>query len=358
MGSWSFSPCWSVGAPAGSGLRWPAAPATAPPSTYAYNLQVMTEWDPAVSYSNEVIAMNNMYEQLTRYNSTTGKVEPLLAASWSKSADGLTWTFNLRHHATFHTGRPVTAAAAKAALDRTIKLGEGAAYEWGAVKSIAAPDTYTLVFHLSYPSPLDLISTAAYGAYIYDTQAAGSGDLAAWFEKGNEAGSGPYSLAQWNKGEETELRLNSFPPYWGGWSGAHYQHLVFQVVPEPTTAAQLLQAGEVTFVNQLPPSLWQQVGTYENVRTSEQASFQNEVSMFNTASGPLVDVRLRRAVMLALDYQGLNRALFGSATLSSGFVPARPAGLSGRARAGAGPAAGPRTAGAGRLRAGRQEADV
>ena len=39
----------------------------------------MTDWDPATSYSNEIIAMNNMYETLTRYDTQTKKVEPLLA---------------------------------------------------------------------------------------------------------------------------------------------------------------------------------------------------------------------------------------------------------------------------------------
>ena len=81
-------------------------------------------WDPATEYSDGIIAMPNMYETLTRYNSVTHKADPLLATSWSKSADGLTWTFHLRHGVHFHAGRLMTAQAAKAALQRTIKLGE------------------------------------------------------------------------------------------------------------------------------------------------------------------------------------------------------------------------------------------
>ena len=67
----------------------------------------------------------------------------------------------------------MTAQAAKAAIQRTIKLDGGASYVWGAVKTIDTPDQYTLVFHLSYPSPLALQASADYSAYIYDTQAQG-----------------------------------------------------------------------------------------------------------------------------------------------------------------------------------------
>ncbi|MSV53762.1 MAG: ABC transporter substrate-binding protein, partial [Actinobacteria bacterium] len=101
------------GAPSGAPTTAPA-PATAITATFTYlnNLDVVTEWDPATSYSNEVIAMNNIYEQLTRTNAETGSTEPLLATSWETSADGLTWTFKLRDGVTFSNGNPADAKAA------------------------------------------------------------------------------------------------------------------------------------------------------------------------------------------------------------------------------------------------------
>ena len=93
--------------------------------TYDVNSQVMIGWDPATGYSNEIIAMNNMYEQLTRYNSQTQQVEPLLATSWTTSSNGLTWTFTLRPGVTFHTGRAMTSTDVKASIDRTIQVNGG-----------------------------------------------------------------------------------------------------------------------------------------------------------------------------------------------------------------------------------------
>mgnify|MGYP003694155993 CR=1 FL=1 len=196
--------------------------------TYSVNSEVMIGWDPATGYSNEVIALHNIYETLTRYNAATQEVDPLLAESWESSKDGLTWTFTLRPDVTFHTGNPLTADAAKASIERTMEIGEGAAYIWGAVKKIDAPDDTTLVFHLSYPSPLDLVSSGTYSAYIYDTTASGGQDLGDWFADGNDAGTGPYMVSEYNPGDEIELRLEAYPDYWGGWDDAdHYERYVF-----------------------------------------------------------------------------------------------------------------------------------
>jgi peptide/nickel transport system substrate-binding protein len=288
--------------------------------TYANNLEVMTSWDPATSYSNEVIAMNNVYEQLTRYDSTTAKVVPLLAESWTTSPDGLTWTFKLRQGVKFSTGKPLDAAAAKAAIDRTIQLKGGAAYEWDAVKSIDAPTPSTLVFTLSTPAPLDLVASSAYSAFIYDTSA-DSGDLAAWFESGHTAGTGPYVVDSWNKGQENELKLKANPDYWGGWSGDHYTQIVYRVVPEETTAVQLLQSGDVDFVPRLSPSLFKSLAGDPKVKTAESSSFENLLAMLNTASGPLADPKLRQAVSKAIDYDGIITASQGSLVKAQGVVP-------------------------------------
>lgn len=289
--------------------------------TYVDNNTIMIGWDPAVSYSNELVAMANMYEQLVRYDSRAKKVKPLLATSWKSENGGKRWTFTLREGVTFHTGRRLDAAAAKAALDRTIEMGKGAAYEWESVKRIEAPDARTLVFHLSYAAPLDLIASSAYAAYIYDTKAASGKNLGKWFEAGHEAGTGPYRLERWDKGRETEVRLKAYREYWGPRNGPHYDRVVFRVVPQDTTAAQLLRSGDATFVQRLTPQLWRQVDGEQGIATSDTPSFQNLIAMLNTASGPLKDERVRQAIAAAMDYRGLLSALKGSGVAAHGTIP-------------------------------------
>ncbi|WP_283138089.1 ABC transporter substrate-binding protein [Rhizohabitans arisaemae] len=294
----------------------PAAPTA--PFVYAFNLDVITNWDPATSSSNEIIALQNVYETLTKYNPETRKAEPRLAVSWTASPDGRGWTFKLREGAKFHTGKPVDAAAVKASIERTRKMAGYAAYIWDSVKAIQVVNPTTVRFSLSYPAPLDLIASAGYGAYVYDTTAAGRGDLKAWFAEGRDAGSGPYTVGTWEKGRETELTLKAFDDYWGGWKDpGHYRDVRFRVTPEETTAWQLLKRGEVGFMERVSPQLFAQAPA-DGVQTSETSSFQNLLVLFNTES---TDVRVRRAVQKAIDYQGLVTAAKGSIVLGGGLVP-------------------------------------
>jgi len=288
--------------------------------TYDTYTPVMIDgWDPATEYSNGIIAMSNMYETLTRYNTVTHKVGPLLATSWSSTHGGLTWTFQLRHGVHFHTGRLLTAPAARAAILRTAKLNGGAAYIWGAVKTIDTPGTYTLVFHLKYPAPLDLEASADYSAYIYDTKAAGSGDLTKWLNAPHDAGTGPYTIATWNKGQEFEVVEKAYPNYWGGWSGAHFKRVVFRVVPQDTTAAQLLRAGQVSFVEQMSPSLWKSLRGAAGIRLMSAPSWQNLLGQLNSKALSLPE---RQAISYGINYRGIIAALQGAGVPSSGIVPA------------------------------------
>ena len=291
--------------------------------TYDTSAPVMDDgWDPATEYSDAIIAMSNMYETLTRYDSATHQVKPLLATSWSSSKNGLTWTFHLRQGVKFHTGRLMTAQAAKAAIERTIKLNGGAAYVWGAVKSIDAPGPDTLVFHLTYPSPLDLEASADYSAYIYDTKAAGSGSLTKWLNTPHDAGTGPYTVQTWNKGQEFEVTLNQFPGYWGGWKGSHFTKVVYRVVTagHHRGAAAALGPGQLRGAD--GPGA---VGVAAR-RARRQAGQRGRPGRTCSASSTprTLSLPVRQAILYGINYNGIVAALKGAATLSSGLVPDGP----------------------------------
>lgn len=288
--------------------------------TYSQSSEVIVGWDPSTENSNSIVALANVYDTLTRYNSQTQDLDPSLATAWETSGDGLQWTFTIRDGVTFHTGRAMTAEDVKASIERTIDLGQGAAYIWSPVKSIEAPDASRVVFTLKYPAPLDLIASAGYAAYVFDTQAV-SGDLEKWFEEGNDAGTGPYQVDSWNQGQEVELRLKSYPGYWGGWDGNRYERVVFRVVPEATTAAQLLRDGQLTFVQRMTPQLFESFDGDSKFQTVQATSWQSLLALLNTRSGPLANPDLRKAVSYGIDYEGILTALKGAAAPSTGVVP-------------------------------------
>lgn len=112
---------------------------------YACGSEPYLTLDPSVENSNGVCVLQNVYETLTRYNDQTGEVEPYLATSWTHNDDGTVWEFTLREDVSFHDGTKMNANAVKKSIDRTIKLGKGAAYIWTNVESVEVVSDYVSV---------------------------------------------------------------------------------------------------------------------------------------------------------------------------------------------------------------------
>lgn len=289
--------------------------------TYLYNTAIVTDLDPALHSSSEQIVLENVYEQLTYYNAETGEIEPELAQTWQASEDGLTWTFQLREDAVFHSGRAVDATAVKESIDRTIELQSGLSYIWDSVESIEAPSATEVVFRLSYPAPLDLVTAAGYAAYVYDVNAAGDEDLGEWLNAGNDAGSGPYEIVKYAAGQANELRLEAFADYPDGWTDEQFAAVEFVISPEQTTSWQLMQSGEGDFMFNLRPELFAEAKKNEAVQTFQRTSFTNSFAFLNTEAGPLADVKVREALSKTLDLDGLAQLLQGAADPASGLIP-------------------------------------
>nr|MBO2508029.1 ABC transporter substrate-binding protein [Bacillota bacterium] len=279
--------------------------------------EVMVFWDPSDSFSNEIMAMQNMYETLLHYDPLADDFKPVLATSWDRSEDGLTWTFHLRQGVKFHTGKEMTSADVKGSIERTIQRGQGASFIWDPLDRIETPDDYTVVFHLKYPAPLDLIVSAGYSAYIFDVDVADE----EWFNAGNDAGTGPYTVESWTQGEQ--LVLTRFDDYWGGWNDPRqWDKVVFRIVPEAATRRQLMETGQGDFTYGLPPEMVEALRSNANLQVVETPSFQNLLGMLNTEKAPLDDVRVRKALAHAFPYQQVvDHVMQGTARPARGPIP-------------------------------------
>lgn len=302
-----------------------AAPARADTLVYALYDDIK-DWDPAVAFSLEAILLRNVYEPLVRYaapspasSDTAPPIEGVLATEWHVSSDALTWTFVLREGVTFHDGTPFNAAAAKASLDRTIALGQGAAFIWDGVEEITAPNDTTLVIRTSRPIPIDLIASAQYGAYIYSPAAAENGTD--WFNQGNAAGTGPYKVAGWTRGQQIVLEQNQ--DYWRGWDDTQFQRIIMKVVAEAATQAQLIRSGGADFATLLPVDLLQRLKTDPNITVDLAPSWINTQALINTQKYPTDDINFRRALTYAWDYASIATEIYqGTADVAQGPVPA------------------------------------
>jgi len=132
------------------------------------------------------------------------KIKPVLAESWSTSADGKTWTFKLRKGVKFHNGRPLTAADVKFSLDRildpkTAARGKGSL---SIIESVQAVDPETVRVHLTRPSGAFLSRIAGTYQAILPPEAVQGPAFKA-------IGTGPFQLTEWKTNERVELSRSS-----------------------------------------------------------------------------------------------------------------------------------------------------
>lgn len=280
----------------------------------------VTTLDPSVSYSTELQYMANMYETLIRVNPPGSKelFSYVLATGFTASEDGLTYTFNLRKGVKFHDGTPFTAEAVKYSIERTKKIGKGAAFIWGELKEIKIVDDYTVKFILSDPAPLPAIAASAYASYII-SPSVGDKDQA-WFDQGNDAGTGPYTLKNYKSGESWILA--KFDDYWGGWDGKHVENVLVKYTKDGLVQLKMLQSNEAMLAGRLPIDSYAKVRTAANTKVIDGPSYVNYMAFFNTTRAPLNRQLVRKALAHAIPYDDIVKIGFdGKATQARGPVP-------------------------------------
>ncbi len=287
-------------------------------AVYALNSEPLTNWDPAIEFSNGIHLDNNIYEQLLRYDPVSKQTIPLLAESYTVSDDGLVWTFTIRDGVKFQNGDPLTAEDVKYSIDRTMALGAGASYIWFAVESITVKDPKTVEFTLSYSNPLDLVAATGYAAFIYSKKCVDENNE--WIAEAKGCGTGPYMLKSAKWGDE--VIVEAFPDYWGGWGEKFFSQVVFKKISETATRRQMIEAGEATIAVELPYSDVNALKENSDVKVYVEPSWQNLIGMFNTLKPPLDDVKVRQALAYAFPYdEVIKSAVGGYARQAYGMVP-------------------------------------
>jgi peptide/nickel transport system substrate-binding protein len=300
----------------------PALHAQAPadkPLVYAMYADIK-DWDPSVAASTEAVLLSNVYETLVGYRpEAKPALVPALATAWTSSKDGRTWTFTLRKNVLFHDGSAFDAAAAKASIERTIKLAKGSAYIWDAVESVGAPDSTTLVIKTKTATPVDLIASSQYAAYMISPKAMAGGTD--WFSQGQDGGTGPYRVKSWARGQN--VSLERFDAYWGGWQPRQVAAVQLRVVQEAATQAQLIRSGEADVITLPSADLVQALAKEPGVVVLRGNSWRNTQMLINTRKPPTDNVAFRQALAYAWDYAAVVDKIYeGGATAAHGVVPA------------------------------------
>ena len=250
-----------------------------------------------------------MYQGLM-YEHPSGEARPLLAESMQISPDGLTYTFRLRRNVTFHTGQPMTSADVKYSYDYIRDAGNGSpgAADFGAIAEITTPDDHTVVIRLARPNAsLPMTLTNRFGSVVpRDTFA--RPDARARLSQ-QSVGTGPFRLAEFRP--QSHIRMARFPQYWE--AGQPYlEGILFSVQPN---AASLLQAvrNRRADVALLPrPQDADQLRDVQGLNIGTAPSLRQCTLDLDGNFAQLRDVRVRRAIALAIDKEAVMQAAIGN----------------------------------------------
>ena len=272
-----------------------------------------------------------VFDGLVEYDHTL-TIVPALAQYWKASRDGLTWTFTLRKGVRFHNGREVAADDVVYSLTRLLdpQLKSAAAdlfanirgareFREGrapSVRGLVALDAATIRVMLD-EAQVPFVSLLAIGhaKIVPRDVATRAGDAFG----SAPVGTGPFRFSRWERGKEIVLTANR--EYWGG--QPRLGRIVYRIFPSEQIAAMYeeFRKGKLEDtpvpMQDYPKVLASTPGTHV-----KRPMFSVRFLGFNTRTRPFTDVRVRQALIYAIDRPAIVRdATHGRFVLARGILP-------------------------------------
>jgi peptide/nickel transport system substrate-binding protein len=283
----------------------------APVLTVAHEAEVAS-LDPLTA--SDTIAnsvLSNIYDPLVDYDSGM-RIAPALAVSWS-TPDERTWLLQLRRGVRFHDGHPLTAADVKLCLDRARSDPASALRDrLTTLESVEAVGAHSVRIRTTVPDPLLLTRLVP----VLVTPPGSGARLAV-----RPIGTGAYRFVLRN---DRVIEMESYPGYWRG--RADFGRVRFVTV-EPGEGTQAALRGEgLQVLRWVPEALVRSIEAIPSVRVERHSSLRAVYLWMNSQAdvnrrNPLSDVRVRKAIAMAIDRQRLVEQLYGQATALNQVVP-------------------------------------
>jgi peptide/nickel transport system substrate-binding protein len=190
-----------------------------------------------------------------------GEIKPQMIDSWETSGDKLGWTFVLRDGLKFHDGAPVTAADCVASLKRWAVRDPLGKILMASTGSLDATDAKTFKFALKEPVPMMLDILGKPNAPLPVIMPARIAATPADQRIPEPIGSGPFRFvkSEWRPGNSMLLERNpdyvprkEAPDFLTGGKNVKIDQLNLRVMPDQSTGANALIAGEIDYMQYLP----------------------------------------------------------------------------------------------------------
>ncbi|MBD2845384.1 ABC transporter substrate-binding protein [Paenibacillus sp. IB182496] len=249
----------------------------------------------------------NMYDYLIQRGADM-ELEPNLATSWER-VDDTTWAFELRDDVTFHNGDPFTAADVKYTLER-IATDEALKQHslYNNIEEVTIIDDTHVEIHTINPDPILLNRLSRMGAGMLPSKYIEENGIDAFLAA--PVGTGPYKYGSWAKDDRVELVKND--DYFGG--EPQWDKVVFRAIPETSTRVSELLTGGVDIIANVPSTDIPRIDLSEGTSiVSSPIQRVLQVILRHTEGSPTADPKVREALDLAIDKQGIVDSIAGGA---------------------------------------------
>ncbi|MEU0152079.1 ABC transporter substrate-binding protein [Micromonospora fulviviridis] len=278
-------------------------------------------WDPTMTASAfSMAAINHIYEGLVDTDPITREPYPALATALPADTSATTWRFTLRQGAKWHDGQPVTIDDVLFTFQRILDpAAQTLTYSFFGtwLKEVRKVDdtSVELVFNFPFPDALQRLTIAKImPKHVFG--APGGWDAA---KGGKAVGSGPFKMVAHNPKSNTVLE--AFSDYNGPRKPAIKKMNWLSIVEAPARVAKISGASaEAQIADNIPYANIDQLRS--GGLTVEGGKGMNHMFlMFNTAQKPFNDVRVRQALLYAIDTKKMiDVALKGHGTPAASFL--------------------------------------
>ncbi len=262
----------------------------------AATLDPQLQWD-TDSYS----VYRNIFDNLVTRNAA-GVIVPQVATAW-RYTDPTTLVFDLRGDIHFQDGSLLTpddvAFSINRIIDPALKSSQLSQFDQITSAEVTGPAQVTVHTKTPYPVLLSQLVKLSIVPKAYVQKVGDQG-----FNE-RPLGSGPYKLRTWQRG--VAITLDAVSGYWRG--PPPFASVVFRAVPDVPTRVADLRAGRADLVRGLTPDDAEALKSDKSVQLLTIPTERVAYLSINALSGPTRDVRVRRAIAMAIDRDTLISAL-------------------------------------------------
>ncbi len=274
----------------------------------------------------------HLYDRLVHQDERQ-RLIPGLATEW-RAVDNTTWEFKLRRGVRFHDGSAFDANDVVATLKRIPLVPNSPSSFAVFIKAITETivvDPYTIRFKTATPYPLlpyDLVAVSIISRKAEKATTAEFNSGAA------QNGTGPFKFVSFAPGDRLVLTRND--NYWG--DKPHWKQVTFRVITNNAARVAALLAGDVQLIENVPTTDITRIEENSAFRVERQVSnllmylhmdtFRDQTPFATDAQGavlprnPLKDLRVRRALSMAIDRNAIvERIMLKQAIAAGGLVP-------------------------------------